>query len=308
MTQGTSGDDVIHGSDNDDEIYGRSGNDVLFGGGGNDEIYGGSGNDYIFGEEGLDVIYGGDGNDVLSAHQGGNDQLFGGNGNDLYYVIRTTDSITEGFNQGIDTVSSSVTYDLSQSNADLENLVLTGATNIHGTGNDLDNQITGNSGNNILIGYDGNDTLSGLGGDDALLGEKGNDILTGGTGKDQFVFGFLSSLPAAGVDTITDFEVFTGDTVLLHKSIFSSLETGAGSPVTGGSLLDGGDFSTINVPAASEVAIAGSSLNEIVYNFMTGSLFYNPNNNLSGFGEGGGQFATIVGSSDYFSNANIRVI
>ncbi len=307
---GTSGDEVIYGSGSVDEIYGYSGNDVLFGGGGNDEIYGGSGNDYIFGEEGLDVIYGGEGNDVLSAKKEGDDNLMGGNGNDLYYVIRTTDFISEGFNQGIDTVSSSVTYILNQAN--LENLVLTEATNINGTGNSLDNQITGNSGNNILIGSSGNDTLSGLDGNDALLGGSGNDSLTGGTGSDQFVFGESWSLPAAGVDTITDFQLSYGgsesDKVLLDKTVFSALETSAGSPATGGSLLEAGDFSTIYEAATSEATVAASSLYEIVYNAVTGSLFYNPNANTAGFGADGGKFATIVGSPDYFSNGDFRVI
>ena len=301
---GTSGDDVLHGSGVKDQIYGYSGNDVIFGYGGDDVIDGGSGNDYIFGGEGLDVIYGGEGNDVLSAKTEGNDQLFGGNGNDLYYVIRTTDFISEGFNQGIDTVSSSVTYILNQAN--LENLVLTEATNINGTGNSLDNQITGNSGNNYLDGSNGNDTLSGLDGNDVLNGGAGNDSLTGGAGSDKFAF--VSSLPAAGVDIITDFNIFAGEELILSKPYFSSLETVGGHPLNNGNPLLGGDFSVINEAAESEAAIAGTSPNEIVYNRLTGSLFYNPNDNMPGFGVGGGQFATLVGSPDYLSYTNFRVM
>ena len=302
---GTNGVDNLIGAVAADTIFGAGGNDNLNGSGGNDNIYGDSGNDVLIGGAGLDFIYGGEGNDILNATGEGNDNLFGGIGNDVYQVSRTTDSIIEGSNQGIDTVQSSVTYILN--NANLENLVLTGATNINGTGNSLDNQITGNSGNNILIGSIGNDSLSGLGGNDALLGGTGNDILTGGTGSDQFVFDDLSSLPAAGVDTITDFGLFS-DKVLLDKTVFSSLETVAGSPAMGGNPLQAGDFSIINVAAASEVAIAKTSLNEIVYNIVTGSLFYNPNNNMPDFGAGGGQFATIVGSPDSFSSADFRVI
>ncbi len=321
---GTSGDDNIFGGGNNDYIYGYSGNDNIFGGGGSDNIYGDLGNDNLFGDggddniygdsgndnlgggDGLDVIYGGEGDDILNANGQGDDQLYGGMGNDSYYVSRTTDSITEGSNQGIDTVRSSVTYILSPSNANLENLVLTGATNTNGTGNGLDNQITGNSGNNILIGSIGKDTLSGLDGNDALLGGAGNDILTGGSGSDQFVFD-QSSLPGAGVDTITDFDLFS-DKIILGKTIFSSLETGAGSPAMGGSPLGAGDFSTIYEAAASEATIAASSLYEIVYNAVTGSLFYNPNANTAGFGADGGLFATIVGSPDYLDNGSFRVI
>jgi Ca2+-binding RTX toxin-like protein len=166
--------------------------------------------------------------------------------------------------------------------------------------------INGLSGDDDIYGDAGNDILNGNDGDDLLLGETGNDILTGGIGSDEFTFA-LSSLPAAGVDTITDFGLYS-DKVILSKPIFSSLETNGGNPTMGGNLLQAGDFSMINVAATSEVAIAGTSLNEIVYNVVTGNLFYNPNNSMPDFGAGGGKFATIVGSPDYFSNGNFRVI
>ena len=49
--------------------------------------------------------------------------------------------------QGTDTVLASVTYTLG---ANVENLTLTGAADINGTGNTLDNVLTGNAGNNVL--------------------------------------------------------------------------------------------------------------------------------------------------------------
>jgi Ca2+-binding RTX toxin-like protein len=170
-------------------------------------------------------------------------------------------------------------------------------------GNDI---LNGNDGNDLLLGETGNDILNGNDGNDALLGGTGNDTLTGGTGSDQFAFD-RSSLPVAGVDTITDFGLYS-DTVLLGKTVFSSLETSGGNPTMGGNVLQAGDFSTINEAAISEVAIAGTSLNEIVYNTVTGNLFYNPNNNVADFGTGGGLFATIVNSPDSLSNGNFRVI
>ena len=42
--------------------------------------------------------------------------------------------------------------------ADVENLTLTGAIGINGTGNALDNVLTGNIGANVLTGGSGNDT------------------------------------------------------------------------------------------------------------------------------------------------------
>jgi hypothetical protein len=64
--------------------------------------------------------------------------------------------VVENSDEGYDTVSSKVTYTLS---ADVEELILTGTSNINGTGNWDDNVLTGNSGNNTL---DGKEELTNL--------------------------------------------------------------------------------------------------------------------------------------------------
>jgi len=271
-----------------DTIFGAGGNDILNGAAGNDNIYGDSGNDSLNGGLGLNFLYGGEGNDTLNAFDVGIDDLFGGIGDDVYIVSTIDDNVVEGLNQGIDIVWSSATYTL---DANVENLLLRGVAAVDGTGNALDNQITGNSASNNLSGLGGNDTLNGAG---------GNDILTGGVGSDQFVFD--TALPAAGVDRITDFSIPGAEKIVLDKTVFSALETVAGNPLLAA------DFSIINVPAALEANTAGTSLNEIVYNSQTGGLFYNPNNNLAGFGPGGGRFATVQGFLAGFSNTAFRVV
>jgi serralysin len=285
---GTNGADNITGSLKADTIFGAAGNDILNGSRGNDHIYGDSGNDSLIGGGDLDFVYGGEGDDTFNALDSGDDNLFGGFGNDVYQVDSTTDSITEGPNQGIDTVQSSVTYILNQAN--VENLALTGATNINGTGNILNNLITGNSGNNTLNGLGGNDVLNGLG---------GNDVLNGGVGNDQFLFN--TALPASGIDTINDF-VVGSDKIFLDKTVFSALETLSGNPLLAT------DFTVISVNALAEQATAATRAEEIVYNTVTGNLFYNTNAAVAGFGIGGGQFARITGSPDNLSNTDLRVI
>jgi Ca2+-binding RTX toxin-like protein len=70
---------------------------------------------------------------------------------------------------------------------DLYDLTLTGADNINGFGNSLNNTLTGNEANNLLFGKSGDDTFLGLMGSDRLVGGSGADTLTGGAGADRFI-------------------------------------------------------------------------------------------------------------------------
>ncbi len=62
-----SGADQIYGGGGDDEIHGASGSDIVDGGIGNDNLRGGNGHDEIRGGTGLDFLWGGLGSNVLSA-------------------------------------------------------------------------------------------------------------------------------------------------------------------------------------------------------------------------------------------------
>lgn len=61
---GTRGNDLIFGTDGDDEIYGDNGHDCIVGGGGNNKLFGGNGRDVLIGGPGYDFIRGGNGQDI----------------------------------------------------------------------------------------------------------------------------------------------------------------------------------------------------------------------------------------------------
>src|SRR5262249_49839390 len=129
-------------------------------------IQGNSGNNVLRGLDGNDTLTGGGGDDTLDGGAGADHMTGVGGGRTLYIVDDPGDVVTgSAFGRG--TVQASVSYALA---ANLEDLVLTGAANIDGTGNDLVNLISGNSGNNILSGLAGDDTLEGGAGDDTLDG------------------------------------------------------------------------------------------------------------------------------------------
>jgi Ca2+-binding RTX toxin-like protein len=118
--------------------------------------------------------------------------MAGGTGNDTYLRDNVFDVITESAGQGTDTVQSTVTYVLG---ANLENLTLTGAGHINGTGNGLINVLTGNSGHNVLNGGAGNDAMAGGAGNDTYVRNAAGDVVT--------------ELAGQGTDTVQSFVTYT---------------------------------------------------------------------------------------------------
>jgi glycerophosphoryl diester phosphodiesterase len=151
---------------------------------------------------------------------------------------------------------------------------LAGPTTFLGlAGNDT---LSGGEYDDLLDGGTGNDRLSGGKGKDTLIGGSGDDILAGGDGGDDFVFGSAElKFQQIGRDQITDFNTDAGDEILLSRTTFSALRVGEGRSLRR-------DFAIVSSDAA-----AARSSGIIVYNSKNGHLFYNPNGEESGFGNGG---------------------
>ncbi len=175
---GNSLNNVIRGNDAINALFGKAGDDSLYGNGGDDILDGGTGNDY----------------------------MEGGVGGDIYYVDSAGDIVVEAVNSGTDSVFSSISYSLGDN---LENLALTGTSNINGTGNSLNNRLFGNSANNILSGGFGDDSLDGGAGNDILDGGVGEDTLLGGDGNDLLIDTIGTVDGGAGIDTlVADYSQF----------------------------------------------------------------------------------------------------
>lgn len=180
----------------------------------------------ITGTAAADTLTGDDallgGNDTLNGGAGA-DSLVGLDGDDVYIVDNAKDVVSEDKGSGIDTVRSSISFNLADNGTTviglLENLELTGKAAVNGTGNGLDNLITGNGAANKLSGLDGADSLEGGGGNDTLDGGQADgkfETLRGGAGNDLYFVGAGDQAfedlagAAGGIDTALS----TGDYVL----------------------------------------------------------------------------------------------
>lgn len=144
---------------------GLTGNDL------NNQLTGNGVNNTLNGDLGDDTLIGGLGNDVM----------VGGLGDDVYVINTFSDVITELADEGSDTVKAAFSLNLTSSyftGKSIENITLTGTTQLTATGSEQDNVLTGNAGNNTLNGGAGADTMNGGKGDDVYIVDDFFDVAT----------------------------------------------------------------------------------------------------------------------------------
>ncbi|NUB11172.1 hypothetical protein FW320_34185, partial [Azospirillum sp. Vi22] len=248
------------------------------------EIGGGGGDDLITGGAFADTLRGDAGNDTLSGG-GGNDLLSGGAGDDLYIVDNTGVVLVEQAGQGVDTVRSSLTYTLK---TDFENLTLTGASAINGTGNATANLLIGNAAANVLTGLDGDDTLDGGSGADTLVGGVGDDLYIVDDSGDQVI-----ELVSQGTDTvIASVSYSLGDGV--ENLILSGTAAINGIGNAGNNILIGnGSSNRLDGAAGNDTLIGGSGADQLIGGIGTDTADYSASttgvavNLATGVGAGG---------------------
>jgi hypothetical protein len=190
--------------------------------------------------------------------------------------------VHEALNGGIDTIFSTIDFDLSKDGTNIENInLISGSTAV---GNDLNNVLYGSSFADHLVGGKGQDTLNGSLGIDTLEGGDGNDqidgglgtdTLAGGTGNDVFLYRVdnTAQVLTVGGDVITDFE--SGKDKIDIRDLFEEFGIGSGvNPFTDGFLKletngvdtilkfdsDGGGNGYVTLATVTAATVAASDL------------------------------------------------
>jgi Ca2+-binding RTX toxin-like protein len=182
---GTTGDDVLRGTEEpdviwagpgDDTIHGGRGNDLICGGAGDDVIWGGRGNDRVNAGGGEDRVYGGLGDDKLNGGPGDRDEVGGGLGIDLVSGGPGDEDLVHG-DYGWDRM------DGGPGRGDIASF----ATNVAGGRGagvwaSLKAGKARGDGRDKLFRFDG---IQGSAFADTLIGDKGANLLDGGPGDDD---------------------------------------------------------------------------------------------------------------------------
>jgi Ca2+-binding RTX toxin-like protein len=220
---GNSGDNRLVGNAGNDILNGGFGADIMDGGAGNDTYYVDNAGDtvvesstngtdtvyasasysasgqfveniYITGTDNIgvtgnslnNILLGNSGNNTLNGGSGA-DTMNGGAGNDTYIVDNSGDIVIEGATGSTDAIYASSSFSINGTY--IENLFLTGTSNLNASGNGYNNLLVGNDGNNTLNGSIGADIMNGGAGNDTYIVDNAGDIvIEGATGGSDTIY------------------------------------------------------------------------------------------------------------------------
>ncbi len=273
LIEGNAGDNILEGGGGGDVLAGLGGDDTYFirgngnqavieaNGGGTDyviafvdytlnedsyveELRAGTGGVTLRGNAFANTLRGVGGDDVLDGGDGA-DIMIGAVGNDAFVVNDPGDQIFE-VQGGYNIVYTTISYTLAPGS------MLSALSAIDYSLN-LGLTLTGNEHGNGIFGDAGVNLINGLLGSDDLYGKGGADT-----------FAFTTALSASqNVDSLKDFEVGV-DKIALDDAIFMGLSPGA-------------------LPASVfALGSAGDADDRIVYDSVTGRIFYDSNGSAAG--------------------------
>jgi len=251
------------------------------------------------------VITGGAANDTLNDGGGsGIDTLTGGLGNDTY-IVSNAGEVNEAAGGGTDTVRTALgAYTL---DANVENLVYTGAASFAGTGNALVNSISGGIGNDTLDGgknTTGADTMIGGGGDDTYVINNVGDVVTeaAGAGNDTANVLINSYTLATNVEVLNF--IGTGAFSGTGNALANVMTGGAGADTLNGAggddrLIGGAGADTLIGGAGNDIFVLakGDANGDLIADFSRVGLNNTDQILLSGYGVGASLLKTVVGNA-----------
>jgi serralysin len=287
--KGTSGNDILTGTSQDDTFKGFGGADRIYGGFGSDTAlywdspsgvtvflngqpgYGGSaegdrlygiehlegsaGNDTLVGSDVANTLRGGGGNDILKGY-GGQDQLHGSAGDDVLTGGDWDDYLYGG--PGNDTYVGGSVNLFEEGGQGIDEVVVSGNF-VLPEGEDIEIlRVSANAASSgfTLEGNSSGNEIIGSAGIDNIAGHGGHDYLTGGAMPDFFMFDF-----APGPDNLTVITDFAPgqDIIDLYLDYFPGID-GANHYLTADEFAIG--------------AAAQDASDRIIYNSANGALLY----------------------------------
>jgi Ca2+-binding RTX toxin-like protein len=194
---GGSGDDVVLGGAGGDTLLGDVGDDLLDGGADDDLLLGGEGDDSLLGGAGTDELDGGSGDDSLNGGSG-LDRLNGGSGDDILIVDDPNDLALEQSygpgHGGLDTLQVAEGFSAGPVTFVLGDDLYAAAEGTASQQQRAHVEIE----NLVLTGSTGHDAI-GDGRDNSLIGNAGSNVLIGAAGDDLLQGGGADDLLDGGL-------------------------------------------------------------------------------------------------------------